>query len=289
MTGLRALALGLVALLPSGCTALGAFNTLVPKDPARTLARDVAYGPHPRQRLDIYAPRKPGPHPVVVFVHGGSWQTGDKSGYAWAGRALACEGFVTVVPNYRLVPEVHYPEFVSDTASAIGWAHRSAARYEGDSTRLGVMGHSAGAYNAVQAAFAPEFLGREPVGIGAVISLSGPVDFLPLDTDSTIAAFGQVQEDDLPATQPVNRASAPPPTLAIHGTADETVKPRHATALVDAVSAAGGTSELRLYEGVDHRGVVLGLSRPFRGRVPTLDDTVAFLRQHLGPIVSEPC
>ena len=292
MSALRAMALGLATLLPAGCT-LGAFNALVPKDPAQTLARDVAYGPLPRQTLDLYAPPGNGPHPILVFVHGGSWQTGDKGGYAWAGRALACEGFLTVVPNYRLVPEVRYPDFVADTAAAIAWAHREGARYGGDPARLAAMGHSAGAYNAVQAAFAPEFLraeGLEPGAVRAVVSLSGPVDFLPLDTDSTRAAFGEVPPSALPATQPINRASeiAPPPTLAIHGTADETVLPRHATALVEAVRAAGGEARLELYEGVDHRGVVLGLSRPFRGRVPTLRDASAFLRGALGGPV-RPC
>lgn len=282
---LRAATLSLAAALPSGCTALGTFNALVPKDPARTLARDVAYGPHPRQSLDVYAPKAEGPHPVLVFVHGGSWSSGDKSGYAWAGRALACRGFVTVVPNYRLVPEVRYPDFVSDTAAAIAWAYREAAGYGGDPERLAVMGHSAGAYNAVQASFAPEFLRAEGVDGGtvkAVVSLSGPVDFLPLDTDSSIAAFGNVPADALPATQPVNRAETPPPTLAIHGTADETVKPRHAPALVGAVRAAGSEARLLLYDGVDHRGVVLGLSRPFRGRVPTLEDATGFLRDTVG-------
>ena len=283
----------LAALLPAGCTALGTFNALVPKDDARVLARDVAYGSHPRQRLDVYAPPLPGPYPTLIFVHGGSWRSGDKAGYGWAGRALACRGFVAVLPNYRLVPEATYPDFVADTAAAIAWAHRNAAEYGGDGDRLAVVGHSAGAYNAAQAVLADEFLRAENVArpvVGALVSLSGPVDFLPLDTRSTIDAFGNVPASELPATQPINRVASPPPTLAIHGTEDETVAPRHATALVEAVRAAGGSARRILYAGVDHKGVVLGLSRPLRNRVPTLRDTTTFVHDALGTTPpADPC
>ena len=271
---------GAVAL--AACSPLRTYDLLVPKDQVASVVRGIAYGDHPRQRLDIYRPEGEGPFPVAVFVHGGSWATGDRAGYSWAGRALACSGFLTVVPSYRLVPEGRYPGFVEDTAAAIAWAYRNAADQGGNPAKLAAIGHSAGAYNVAQAVMAPEFLAAEglaPGIVGALVSLSGPVDFLPLDTSSTIAAFGHV--DELPATQPVNRPEGARPTLAIHGTADETVKPRHATALVEAVRAAGKRAELVLYDGVDHRGVVLGLSRPFRERVPTLRDTVRFLSDTL--------
>ena len=270
----------------AACSPLRAFDALVPKDSVGPVTRDVAYGPDPRQRLDVYAPPVDGAAsrmaaPVVVFVHGGSWRSGDKAAYSWAGRALAAQGFLTVLPNYRLVPEGRYPAMVEDAAAALRWARDNAGTYGGDGSRLAATGHSAGAYNAAQAVLAPEF------GVGgavdALVVMSGPVDFLPLDTDSTIAAFGHLSGDALRATQPVLRAGegALPPTLIIHGTGDDTVEPRHAVALDAAIRAAGGRSELRLYEGVDHRGVVLGLSRPFRGRVGTLADVTAFLRDTL--------
>ena len=279
--------LGVAAAL-AACSPLRTFDALVPKDRAGPVVRDVAYGPDPRQRLDVYAPGPPdrpdgaaaarAGAPVIVFIHGGSWRTGDKAGYSWAGRALAARGYLAVLPNYRLVPEGRYPAMVEDAAAAILWARDNAAAYGGDGTRLAAMGHSAGAYNAAQAVLAPEF-GLAPGAVDALVVLSGPVDFLPLDTDSTIAAFGHVAATALPSTQPVVRAGegAVPPTLIVHGTADGTVRPRHAEAMERAIRAAGGRAELRLYEGVDHRGVVLGLSRPFRGRVPTLDDVSSFL------------
>ncbi len=74
-------------------------------------ARDVAYGPNPRQRMDIYVPKGggDGPKPVVFFIYGGSWANGDKETYSFVGDALAARGFVTVIADYRLVPEVRFP------------------------------------------------------------------------------------------------------------------------------------------------------------------------------------
>lgn len=281
---------GLLVLVAVGAFAawavrdpLGAFALLVPKDPARVVAKDAAYGALPRQRLDAYAPESGSDWPVVVFVHGGSWASGGKDGYGWAGRALAAQGLLAVVPNYRLGGEGIYPAMVEDTAAAVAWAHANAASLGGDPDRLVVAGHSAGAYNALMVAYAPEFLsaaGASPGIVRAAVNLSGPTDFLPLDTVATRNAFGHVPADALPATQPVNHVSPDdPPTLIIHGTADTTVEPRHAHALAGALEEAGVAREVRLYDGVDHRDVVLGLSRPYRSRVPTLRDVAAFVDQ----------
>ena len=102
---------------------LSLFNTLTPKDSgSRLVARDVAYGPAARHKLDIYAPRNcEKPVPVVFFVYGGSWMDGDRHNYGFAGRALAALGYVTVIADYRLVPEVEYPGFLEDGAAAFAW------------------------------------------------------------------------------------------------------------------------------------------------------------------------
>ncbi|MFZ4532160.1 MAG: alpha/beta hydrolase, partial [Alsobacter sp.] len=107
------LGLGAVPALAS-CSAVGAFNAVVPVDSgADRVAEGIAYGAHPRQRLDIYsssgaaAGRRPAP--VVIFVYGGSWTGGRRAEYAFVGRALASRGIVTAVVDYRLVPEVRFP------------------------------------------------------------------------------------------------------------------------------------------------------------------------------------
>jgi acetyl esterase/lipase len=119
------------------------------------------FRPAPRQRLDVYAPAAPGPHPVLLWLYGGSWQSGRREDYAFAGEAFAGRGFRDAVADYRLVPEAVFPPFIEDAAAAAAWAVRNAARFGGDPARLGVAGHSAGAYNALMLALDPRFLARQ--------------------------------------------------------------------------------------------------------------------------------
>ena len=268
-------------MLLSACSPLSAFDTLVPKDGGtRRVAHDAAYGAHPRQKLDVYAPRRvgAGPRPVVVFIHGGSWQSGSKNGYGFAGRALAARGFVVAVPSYRLVPETVYPGFVEDGAAAVRWVRANAARFGGDGERIVLMGHSAGAYNVAMLALDPRFLGRDRAAVRGFVGVAGPYSFLPLDGPITRAAFGRAP--DLPATQPVNQASAgDPPALLLHGAKDGTVRPENSRVLAERLRAAGVPAEARIYPGVGHVAIVTALARPFRGRAPVLDDTAAFVER----------
>jgi acetyl esterase/lipase len=108
----------LSAALPA-CSSLGFFVANAPV-PFGSFARSTGlpYGEDPRQRLDVFSPRS-GKHPVVVFFYGGSWTTGEKSQYAFVGAALAARGYVTVIPDYRLYPQVRFPEFIADGARAV--------------------------------------------------------------------------------------------------------------------------------------------------------------------------
>lgn len=269
-----------LALLAAACTPLAAFNTLAPKDRlAAAPERGVAYGAAPRQRLDIYRPAPgDGPAPVMVFFYGGGWDSGRREDYAFVGRALAAQGFVTIVPDYRLVPEVRFPTFVEDAAAAVAWAQDQAARYGGDRERLFLMGHSAGAYNAMMVALDTRFLaaaGGDPAGVRGVIGLAGPYDFLPFDVAASINAFAAFPEPA--ATQPVTFArSDAPPLLLLHGDKDETVRPRNSHALARRQRSAGGEVDVRVYEGLNHADILLALSRPLRGKAPVLADVRAF-------------
>lgn len=256
--------------------ALAIFNSLVPKDGATVaVAQNVAYGAHARQRLDVYLPKGQGPFPVLVFVYGGSWDSGARSNYGFAGHAFAAQGYLTIIADYRLVPEVHYPGFVDDTADVIRWASAHAGEHGGDAARLFVVGHSAGAYNAVQAVL---LHGLEDK-VTAMASLAGPMDFLPLDSPKSVAAFSQVS--DLPATQPVNRdLSHMPPLLLLHGADDTTVRLKNSRNLHAALQRAGRTSQLKEYPGVSHVGIMLSLAKPLRHWSPALDDVLAFCQRY---------
>lgn len=282
-TLLRVNLIALLSLPLAAFSPIAMFGTLVPKDGGVDVVTDIAYGGDPRHKLDIYRPQNAagGPLPVVFFIYGGSWNSGDKAHYAFVGRALAAQGFVTVVSDYRLVPDVVYPDFVSDNSLALAWVAERIGQYGGDRDRMFVAGHSAGAYNGVMLALDPQYRRDLPDHtILGVAGLSGPYDFLPLDADASINAFGSF--DDLPATQPVNYASADaPPMLLLHGSADDLVYPRNTTALAQALSDAGGQVEMKIYDGVDHGGTLISIARPLRWRLPVLEDMVGFFRRQL--------
>ena len=266
-----------LALLLSACAGPELLNT-VARNPDRgtTVVRDVAYGDGERQVMDLYVPDRAGPHPVLMFVHGGSWRDGDKDAYAFAGKRFAAEGFLTAVPSYTVLPEGTYEVVMADMAAALRTLIEASPAQGGDPERVFLTGHSAGGYNVVQLALAPEFLeaeGLTPSIIGAVSGLSGPYDFLPLDPGVELDVFGSADTPE--ETQPVLRVTADaPPMILITGADDETVQPRNATALAAALTEAGVRAETRIYEGVDHAGVVVAVAFPKRN--PTVADTVAF-------------
>lgn len=260
---------------------LGSFNALMPKDRAsERVAEGIAFGEGPRLKLDVYAPRAAAarPRPVIVFLYGGSWSSGRRQGYGFAGRALAARGFVVIVPDHRLVPEVRYPDFLADCAAAVRWARREAGRYGGDGERIVLVGHSAGAYNAAMLALDPGLLGADRAAIRGFAGLAGPYDFLPLDDPSTIAAFGRWSR--LEDTQPVRHAAAgAPPALILHGAGDVRVKPRHARALAGRLEAVGAKVELKFYPRLGHIGILTALALPFRRKAPVLADLARFAKE----------
>lgn len=266
-----------LALLLSACSGAQILNIVSPSLQGQwERTRNIAYGSLPRQTLDIYLPTTPGPHPVLVFVHGGSWEKGSKDDYPWLGRRFAAEGYLTAVINYRLAPEFDYDEFMADTAKAVAFVHERASGWGGDPDRLFLAGHSAGAYNAVQVAVAPEFLnaeGTDPSIIDGVAGIAGPYSFLPLKGRVTRAAFGKAA--DLEATQPVNRITAEaPPMLFLHGSDDTVVLPRNSTEMARLLREAGVEAKSVIYEGIDHIGIIVAVG--LTDRAPVVEDMTDF-------------
>lgn len=268
--------------LLSACSPLGLLNGLTPADPGgRLAASGLAYGPDARHRLDIYVPDAGAVRaPVMVFFYGGGWSSGERADYAFVGRAFAAQGFVTVIPDCRLVPQVRFPAFVEDGALALRWVRDNVAGHGGDPSGVALAGHSAGAYNAMMLALDRRFLARvglRPSFVRSVAGLAGPYDFLPLDDPRSIAAFGEFP--DLAKTQPVNFARVGTPRIFVAtGDQDETVRPRNSVSLAKRLAAAGGRVELKTYPGLGHAGILLALGRSLRGRAPVLEDVVRFAK-----------
>ena len=281
--GLLALALAVATLLLVACAPIASLNALAPGDTYRP-TRDVAYGPLPRQRLDIYAPLTAAPAsgwPVVVFFYGGSWTRGERSDYRFVGEALASRGVLTLVADYRLHPEVRYPSFLEDSALALAWGLEHARALGGDPKRLFVMGHSAGGYNAAMLALDPRWLratGHAPAELAGWIGLAGPYEFLPLRPDSP--ARPVFFHPDYPAgTQPIDYPGPRSPRAFLgvprH---DKVVSPERSTlAMAKKLREAGVPVELKVYDDVSHSLLVGAFGRPLRGLAPVLADVSGWL------------
>ena len=288
MTSFLRISLGLVGAVVAlaalaACSPLTALNAIARTDTYRPTL-DVAYGPLERQKLDVYTPTVTAPpagFPVVVFFYGGSWNTGERADYRFVGEALAARGILTVVADYRLYPEVRYPEFLKDSALAVAWSLDNATRLGGDPKRVFVMGHSAGGYNAAMVALDPRWLaptGHSARDLAAWIGLAGAYEFLPLEPDSPARPVF-FHPDYPPNTQPIDDVTGTSLRAFLAAPVnDKVVSPQRSTlAMAAKMRAAGVPVELRMYDGISHALLAGVFARPLRGLAPALDDVTAYV------------
>lgn len=289
----RSLFYAAVAMLPAlltACSALDVLNATVPSDTYRSFA-NVPYGDQPRQRLDVYMPSQAladkalaaGGTPLVVFFYGGSWSSGDRADYRFVGEALAAQGIAVVVADYRLSPDVRYPVFLQDSALAMRWAFDNAQKYGADPTRIFVMGHSAGAYNAAMLALDKRWLGGvglNPARLAGWIGLAGPYDFLPIGDRKTQVAF------EWPNTPPDSQAlfhasSASPPALLLAPVNDSLVNTQRSTVgMAQRLKSSGVRVESELYDTVSHVTIVATMASVLRSRAPVLERVTGFIKRN---------
>ena len=268
-----------VIVFVSGCTSL---SFLIANAATLTGRYDRStshsYGPESRQKLDVYSPRDAKECPVVVFFYGGSWTTGSRGLYRFVGAALAERGIVAVLPDYRLHPQVKFPLFLDDGALAVAWVQEHAHEFGGDPHRIVLMGHSAGGHEAAFLAYDRRLLqkaGAHPEWIVGLAGLSGPYALAP-DSKilNTIFASPYTEAE----WQPVRFVTPQsPPTLLVHGTADDVVSIKHAEKLRDVLLANHVRVETQFYAGRGHADTVAGMSVPARGRTPVLEQSVTFI------------
>lgn len=257
---------------------------------------DIAYGANERARLDVYSPDTLHRRPVVVFWHGGLWIEGSRSQYRFVGAALARAGYVAVLPDYRLYPEVKFPGFVQDGASAVRWVHEHIAEYGGDPDAIFLMGHSAGAHLAALIALDDRYLraeGGNTRWIRGLIGVSGPyaIETQASPTSVGICAANVRCTRLLPSIfggpyswrdwQPLPGASDLPPTLLLHGAKDSLVALRHAEILRDRLVAHHAIVELRVYPAGNHGDTIGAFSIPSLASIPAMDDVSHFIGTHL--------
>jgi acetyl esterase/lipase len=272
----------------SACSPVAVLNALAPKA-GITETPGIRYASGDRDLLDIYAPAAESPAPVVVFIYGGGWKDGDRTQYRFVAAALAARGFLTVVPDYRLFPQVRFPVFLQDNAAAVAWTKSNVARFGGDPKRIFLMGHSAGAYNVAMLTLDKRWLGAEGLDpdrdIAGTVGLAGPYDFLPLHDPELEDIFAPA--GDLRLSQPISfaRGNAPPMFLAA-GIDDRTVLPRNTEHLAAAIRRDGGRVEQRLYPGVNHIKIIGAMAGVLNWLAPSLADVTWFLDQYAGRVAS---
>ena len=242
------------------------------------------YGSGERNKLNIWVPtgtKKTDKLPVLVWLYGGGWYSGARDDYGFAGRAFARQGFIVVIPDYRIVPDGHWPDFLHDSAAAVAWTDAHIGNYGGDPDRIALAGHSAGAYNAVMIALDPQWMraaGSDALVIRGVAALAGPYDFAPFEKGGRAdVAMGDIRPVE--RTQPVAfvRADAPPLWLG-HGTDDTVVRVRNSQRLTAAMHKVGGSAQLREYDGLSHNDLVMALTKPLAYKGPILPEMTDFLR-----------
>jgi acetyl esterase/lipase len=270
-----------LALAFAACSPISVLNLTIPRA-GYHIVRDLPYGNNPRQKLDLYVPDNlTAKAPVIVFFYGGSWQTGSKDLYLGFGQAFASQGIIVAVADYRLYPQVRYPDFIQDGADAVSYVHRHVAQYGGDPDRTFVAGHSAGAYIAVMLAADGKYLRNahaDPDWIHGVIGIAGPYNFLPLKDKDLIAIFGGADRLD---TQPITYIDGKrPPMLLAYGTEDTTVEPHNTTDLAAKLKSFDSPAEVHAYPGVGHIGIILSLAPGFRGNTTLREDVTQFIVDH---------
>ncbi|MGI9415478.1 MAG: alpha/beta hydrolase [Hyphomicrobiales bacterium] len=259
----------------------GSFFSMLVADTDVSVERGLSYGNHERHKLDVYSPgQSAAGGPIAIFVYGGGWRSGHRATYGFVGAALAARGITTVIPDYRLYPDVKFPAFVEDAARAYRWVQQTlAGRDDGAARPVILIGHSAGAHIAALLAVDRAYLNAAGAALpppAGLIGLAGPYAFDPTTYKTTRAIFSTAS--NAARARPAEQVTgAAPPALLIHGLEDETVKVWNTRKFAQALGEAGVKVRKLEFPGIGHVDTLLALSAPFRWRAPVLEETVQFI------------
>ena len=258
----------------TSCAPVSLLNSITPSK-SYLLRKNVSYGGLGSQVMDIYqATTKKENSPIIVFIHGGSWDSGSKDIYKFFAEGFTSEGYDVAVPNYRLFPEIIYPDMLHDTAKAVAYLSNLFSN-----RKVVLIGHSAGGYNALMVAMNKDYLEEEGISvcstISGVVSISSPTGVYELKKEPLISIFpSRFKHNDAPLAYVDN---ATPSLLVINGLADKTVGPKNAVILSERINQRGGKSVLKLYPDTNHTQAVQVISRYFDNNISLKRDILNFI------------
>jgi acetyl esterase/lipase len=244
----------------------------VPKGPRLpagvTANRDVAYGTHERQKLDVYVPKGDGPFPLILWVHGGGWEGGSKDGGGPVVN-LVGRGYVVASTNYRLSRHAPFPAQIHDVKGAVRYLRANAKKYKIDPDRIGVAGASAGGHLVALLGTSGDVKELEgdvgPKGVSSrvqcVIDFFGPTDLLKLSPANAkenpvtrlLGGSTKDKRELAVSANPITYVSkGDPPILIVHGDKDPVVPLSQSELLHDALKKAGVDATLKVVPEAGH-------------------------------------
>lgn len=247
------------------------------------LARNVAFHPELDVRLDVYSPDAGANRPVLIFVHGGGWSKYNKQLFAPAAMKLLPEKMVVVIPDHTKHPHAKYEQMTREIAAVLSWTLENIEQYGGDSKQVVICGHSSGGHLVGLAVMDQRFLrayGHTADEVQGVVYISSGYDLHEQYTyelaksdnkgtdlmETMIGIAGKIE--NFSAASPINYVRNDlPPTLIIHGDADQTIPVSQATEFHAALQKAGVPSELKIHPGRGHSEILLGALTEERPRI----------------------
>ena len=225
---------------------------------------DVAFGPSPKEAVDIFPAEEPGA-PIYVFVHGGYWYSLDKSACSYVAQGMCPHGVMTVVNNYDLAPTVDMDEIVRQNRQAIAWLYHHGGEYGGDPNRIYVCGHSAGGHLACMmlatdwATFSP---GVPQDVVKGVCAISGLFDLEPIHLsylNDTLRMTPEMALRNSPSRQSYETRA---PLLLVVGADESEEYQRQTHLMAEFWRARGAPTEVIVPEDLDHFSIIDSLYDP---------------------------
>lgn len=275
----------LLVFFLQACSPLALIDATLPTESWQQ-QESVVYGADSRQKIDIYLPAKSKPKALLVFFYGGGWDSGERADYRFVAASFTAAGYAVAIPDYRLYPQVRYPEFLEDSAKAVAALATRPELRALMPERTFLAGHSAGAWITVMLTLEERWLqadGVDPNLLAGAVGIAGPYDFDPKRYKTTRQTFGHVEPAEL--TQPLHFAREnAPPLFLLHGVEDTTVEAVDSRILAERIQAIGGRADYRFYDDIGHLRIVGALAPQLTWIAPVQVDILSFMDQRLSDL-----